>query len=135
MEQRPLIGVGVIIRKDGKVLFGKRKNAHSAGAWCGPGGHLEFSETVEECARRETMEEAGIVITNIQTAPYTEDFFPAEGKHYITIFVVADYASGEVRVCEPEKCERWDWFSWDNLPEPLALPVEQLLKKGYSPFV
>ncbi len=28
MEKRPGVGVGVIVAKDGKILLGKRKNAH-----------------------------------------------------------------------------------------------------------
>ena len=135
MAQRPLIGVGVIIRKGGKVLLGKRKNAHGAGMWCCPGGHLEFGKTVKECAERETTEEVGITITNIQPAPYTEDFFTAERAHYITIFVVCDYEAGEVTLREPDKCEGWGWFAWDSLPSPLCLPHANLLKKGYNPFM
>ena len=40
MENRPKIGVGIIVIKDGKILFGKRKNAHNEGSWSFPGGHL-----------------------------------------------------------------------------------------------
>ena len=29
-EARPLVGIGVVVVKDGKVLLGKRKNAHGA---------------------------------------------------------------------------------------------------------
>jgi 8-oxo-dGTP diphosphatase len=42
--KRPKVGVGVIIKKDGKVLMGKRKNAHGDGTWSFTGGHLEFGE-------------------------------------------------------------------------------------------
>lgn len=55
-EKRPKVGLGVCLLKDDKILFGKRKGAHGGGSWCFPGGHLEFNETWEECARRETEE-------------------------------------------------------------------------------
>ena len=58
-EHRPKVGIGVIIQKDGKLLMGQRRGAHGADTWCPPGGHLEFGETWESCARRETREEAG----------------------------------------------------------------------------
>ena len=66
MFTHPRVGVGVIIKKDGQVLVGKRKASHGAGCWHFPGGHLEFNETWEECARRETKEEVGIKIKNIK---------------------------------------------------------------------
>jgi len=134
MEDRPKIGVGVIVIKDGKVLLGKRKNAHGDGSWSFPGGHLEFNEEVEDCAIRETKEEAGISIKNIRNGFYTNDIFEKEKKHYITLFVIADYDSGNVNIKEPEKCERWEWFYWGKLPKPLFLPIENLLKQRFDPF-
>lgn len=51
-------GVGVLVVKDGKVLFGRRTGE---GTICGPGGHIEYGETPEQAAVRETKEEFGIV--------------------------------------------------------------------------
>jgi 8-oxo-dGTP diphosphatase len=48
--------------------------------------------------------------------------------------MVADYASGEVKLKEPEKCERWEWFSWGELPQPMFLPQQNMLKRGFDPF-
>jgi 8-oxo-dGTP diphosphatase len=136
MENRPKVGIGVFIIKDGKVLLGKRKNAHGAGAWAFPGGHLEFGESWEDCAKREISEEIGITIKNIRFGAVTNDIFEKEEKHYITIFLLADYDAGEVQILEPEKCEKWKWFEWkeSKLPTPLFIPIQNLLKQGYSPF-
>jgi 8-oxo-dGTP diphosphatase len=134
MEERPRIGIGVIVIKDNKVLLGKRKNAHGEGSWSFPGGHLEFNEEVEDCARREVEEETGLKIKNLKSGPFTNDIFEKERRHYVTLFVVSEYDSGELQNLEPDKCERWDWFGWDNLPEPLFVPFQNLLKQGYSPF-
>jgi len=134
MSDRPKVGIGVVIMKDNKALLGQRKNAHGEGAWCFPGGHLEYQETWEECAARETVEEAGITIKNVRFGTTTNDIFTKEQKHYITIFMLSDYDSGEVKVMEPDKCERWEWFEWDKLPRPLFLPNQNLLKRKYNPF-
>ncbi len=133
-ENRPKVGLAAIIIKDEKVLLGKRKNAHGSGSWCFPGGHLEFGESWEDCARRETMEETGIDIKNIRFATATNDIFSTEEKHYITIVMLADYDFGEVKIMEPEKCEHWTWFAWDELPAPLFIPTQNLLKANYNPF-
>lgn len=133
MEKRPKVGLGVIIIKDGKILMGKRKNAHGEGGWCYPGGHLEFGESWEQCARREVMEETSIKIKNIRFGTATNDIFRSDDKHYITICMVADYASGVVRLMEPDKCEKWEWFNWSKLPKPLFLPTINQLKEGFDP--
>ena len=88
MDKRPKVGVGVIIIKGNKVLLGKRKNSHGEGSWCFPGGHLEFNESLENCAKREVLEETGVKIKNIRFETITNDIFKDEGKHYITIFML-----------------------------------------------
>jgi len=134
MDKKPKVGVGVIIIKDNKVLLGKRKGSHGEGSWCFPGGHLEFNESLENCSKREVLEETGIKIKNIRFETITNDIFKEEGKHYITIFMLCEHDSGEVKVMEPEKCEKWDWFEWNNFPEPLFTPIQNLLKKDYNPL-
>ena len=63
----------------------------------------------------------------------TNDFFP-EGQHYVTLYLKAEHIKGNPRVREPEKCERWRWFTWGNLPQPLFLPVQNLVNQTYDPF-
>jgi 8-oxo-dGTP diphosphatase len=132
MRNRPRVGVAAIVIKDGAILLGKRKNAHGEGSWQFPGGHLEYGETIEGCARREVFEETGIEIGNLRLGPYTNDVFGNDRKHYITLFVVSEYESGELALREPDKCEEWGWFAWDSLPEPRFLPITNLLKLGFD---
>jgi 8-oxo-dGTP diphosphatase len=134
MDQGPKVGVGVFVLKDNKILFGKRKNAHGDGTWSLPGGHLEFNEKVEDCAVREVLEETSISIKNIRMGTFTNDIFEKEGKHYVTLFAISDFDSGEVKLMEPDKCEKWDWFEWDKLPSPLFIPIQNLLKQNFNPF-
>lgn len=132
MEKRPLIGVAVLVVKNNKVLLGKRKTAHGAGTWAFPGGHLEFNETIEDCARREVFEETGIHITNLRYAAYTNDIFDREEKHYVTLFVTAEHQSGMPVVKEPQKCEKWAWFEWPPQATPLFLPIHNLLEQDFK---
>ena len=128
MNKRPYVGVAVIIVRDRKVLLGKRKSGHGSGSWQFPGGHLEFKEDIKTCAIREVLEEAGICIKNIRIGTYTNDIFESENMHYVTLFVIAEYDTGEAEAREPDKCEQWGWFEPNCLPEPLFLPVQNLLK-------
>ena len=123
----------MIVLRDGLVLLGERIGAHGAGTWALPGGHLEFGESVEQCARREVLEETGLDVEPIGAGPYTSDVFSAEQRHYVTLFVLARGAHGEPQRREPHKCARWQWCRWSALPTPLFAPLQTLLASGYAP--
>lgn len=133
-KQRPGVGVGVIVIKDGKVLLLRRTSSHGEGTWCFPGGHLEFNESIENCAKRESLEESGVTIKNLRFVNITNDIFKEEKKHYITIFMVSDWESGEAKIMEPDKITDMGWFEWNDLPKPLFLPTQNLIGMGYNPF-
>ncbi len=117
-ENSAKVGVGVFIVKDGKVLLGKRKNAHGENEYGGPGGHLEYGETAEETALREIGEECGIKVKNLNML-CVSDLLTYYPKHYIDIGFSAEWESGEPQVLEPHKLESWNWYDIDNLPENL----------------
>lgn len=133
-NNRPKVGVGVIIKKDNKILIGMRKNTHGVDTWSFPGGHLEFNESIEDCARRETLEETGLSVGVFKKVTFTNDIFEKENKHYVSLFMITDWKDGEPEVKEPEKYEEWRWVEWNNLPKPLFLTIENLLKEGFDPF-
>lgn len=118
MEERPKVGIGVMIIKDSKVLLARRKGAHGAGEYAFPGGHLEFMESYIECARREVREEAGIEIKNIRFQ-FLANVKKYGGKHYVHIGLTADWKSGTPKVLEPDRSEEWEWFSFSRLPKPV----------------
>ena len=130
--QRPGVGVLVILKYNDKVLLGKRKGSHGHGEWSFPGGHLELNEEIEECGKRELLEETGINIikNSIIDNEYTNDFFINEKKHYITLY--QKYIIDELlipQLIEPDKCFEWGWFDIYNLPDPLFLCVKNYLVK------
>ena len=116
--QKPKVGVGVMIWKEGKVLLSKRKGSHGAGEYSFPGGHLEYMESFSDCALREIAEECGIEVTNIRFQ-YVANVTTYAPKHYTHIGLMADWKSGEPQILEPEKSELWGWYELDNLPQPL----------------
>ena len=80
---------------------------HEPGTWSLAGGHLEFDETFEQCAVRETKEETGLDIEDVRFLTALETFWDWQGKryHYVTIFMTAfakarqDEAEPELKVC------------------------------------
>ena len=76
-----LIGVAVIWDETGKILIDKRRSGGSFGGfWEFPGGKKEAGETIEDCIKREVLEELGIEV--------------ALEEHLITI----EYNYSEIRV-------------------------------------
>ncbi len=127
--KRVQVGVGVFIKRNGKILVGKRKGSHGAGTWALPGGHLEPGELFETCCKREVLEETGLIINNISPVVFTNDVFDNEGLHYITLFFKGEYESGEAIVAEPRHCEEWRWVSLDYIPQPIFLPLRNALEE------
>lgn len=127
-SDRPKIGFGVFVIKDGKFPMLLRKGSHAAGDWSLTGGHLELGESWEECAIRETLEELGVEIKNLKFISATNDIFD-ETKHYVTIFMAADWASGEAFIAEPDKASDLKFFTLETMPDNIMLPIKNLLKQ------
>lgn len=121
--QKPKVGIGAMVFKDGKVHLGKRKGSHGAGEYAWPGGHLEFMESIIDCAKREVLEETGMEIHNVKFLRLM-NFKTKEGKHYVDVAVTAEWVKNEPELKEPERCEGWDWYGLDNLPSPLFGTIE-----------
>jgi 8-oxo-dGTP diphosphatase len=125
------VGIGVFIFKDGKFAMLQRQGSHGAGTWSIPGGHLEFGESFEETAEREVKEETGLDIQNIRFGAVTNDHFDTENKHYVTVWMLSDWKSGELQLMEPDKSTAISWNTFDTLPSPLFLPWNQLLESEF----
>ena len=125
------VGVGVFVFKDGKFLMQRRMGSHGEGTWAPPGGHIEFGESFEDTARREVKEETDLEITNVRFGAVTNDHFESENKHYVTIWMLSDWKSGQERITEPHKCTAQAWHTFDDLPAPLFLTLENLFKTEF----
>lgn len=116
----PRVGLGIIIvNQEGKILVGKRKNS-LAPNYSIPGGHLELGETFEAGAIREIKEETDLDISAPKVIAVTNNLetFRGEGKHYVSVVLLATQYSGNLKNMEPEKCEGFMWVDPGELPEP-----------------
>lgn len=121
------VGVSVLVRRGNELLLEKRAHTHGAGTWGPPSGHIDFGETPEHTAQRETQEETGVEINNLVFLGVTNDVFDLEQKHYITLWFDATYVSGEAKLKAPKEESEVGWFHRDDLPQPLFLPLQHLL--------
>lgn len=118
------VGVGVALScPDGIVLL-KRKGSHGDGEWSFPGGHLEFGESVLDCAKREIKEELGVDMVRCERLNiFTEDLFP--NKQYITVYCYG-VTYQNPQIMEPDKASDIIFVkSFLGLPKPLFSGVEE----------
>ncbi|KAA8529224.1 hypothetical protein F0562_033977 [Nyssa sinensis] len=134
----PKVGVAVFLLKGKNVLLGRRLSSLGHNTFALPGGHLEFGESFEECAAREVKEETGLDIQKIEFLTVTNNVFSEEAKpvHIVAIFMRAVLADPHQlpQNIEPDKCDGWDWYEWNNLPKPLFGPLETMVQGGFNPF-
>ncbi len=121
-----------MVRGD-EILLIRRRGSHGHGTWSSPGGHLDFGETPVDCAVRETREETGITVRNPRFAGITNDLFADEGRHYVTLWVVAEYESGAAIVGDPDEMDAVQWCPADRLPANLFLSLENLVQGRTAP--
>ena len=127
-ESSAKVGVSVLVRRGDEILLEKRAHVHGKDTWGPPSGHIDFGETPEHTAQRETYEETGVTINNLVFLAVTNDVFDLEQKHYITLWFDATYETGEAQVKAPKEEAEVGWFKRDALPQPLFLPLQHLLE-------
>lgn len=135
MERKIGVGVGVLIlNSEGKILLGKRHDDYikasselkGAGKWTMPGGKLDFGESFEEAALRETEEETGLKLRKVEVIALNSD--QTDSAHYVTVGLLGSDFDNEPSVCEPDRIINWDWFEPNSLPTPMYEPSLKLLQ-------
>lgn len=128
----------IFITKNNQLLLGKRINTYGSGSWGLPGGHVEEGESMFACAKRELFEEVGIVSDDLRLINITEEPDITTSYYLHFNFLLKDFL-GEVKLMEPEKCEKWEYFAFDKLPFEIFLGHRRIIKyflsgKIYVPF-
>lgn len=99
----PLVGVGAVTIKNGKILLIKRAFEPGAGKWSIPGGLVEVGEKLSEACARETEEETGIQVEILELINVFDMIDKDEdGKvkyHYVLVDFLAKPVGGQEREC------------------------------------
>lgn len=103
-----------LVVKDGRILLGMKKRGFGAGRWNGFGGKVEAGETIEEGAKRETEEESGIVVDQMERVGIHEFEFTSRPGEILEAHVFRIDTWTE----DPRETEemRPQWFTLDAIP-------------------
>ena len=132
MNNQVRVWVWIYLIQDWKILMGLRKSKHGEWSYSPPWWHLEYNETIQECAIRELSEETGIDIDDVVHYGTTDDFFQDTWKHYITIHTCAKGNDFTPKVLEKDKCTWWKWMTWEEIKalwDKNFLSLQNFIKK------
>jgi mutator protein MutT len=101
----------VIVKNDDKVLILRRSSTYDrAGFWEIPGGHVQPGESVEEAAKREILEETGLVIDKL-TFHHSVSY---KVNNQDRLGVVFEAEPTNKRVLLSDEHDEFDWVDSSN---------------------
>jgi 8-oxo-dGTP diphosphatase len=120
--RNPLPAAGCLVDREGQVLLVQRKYAPQAGYWSLPAGFMEWDETPEQTAVRETEEETGLrvdVQRLLGVFPWYDDFLQGLAhENGLLVVYEATIIGGKLQAGDDAQAA--GWFSLDALPGQIA---------------
>jgi 8-oxo-dGTP diphosphatase len=108
---RPIVAVGAIVVKDGRVLLARRGKEPSYGLWSVPGGAVDLGEGLKPATRREIREECGIEVDLTDVIEIVERMVRDESGriqyHYVIVDYLARWTNGELAPSSEVLEARW----------------------------
>ncbi|MDD2822643.1 MAG: NUDIX hydrolase [Candidatus Daviesbacteria bacterium] len=123
---------------DGLFVLHKRSEncRDEIGTWDFGGGRLEFGEDPEVGVLREVLEEYGVEGEIIEQLPALSLIRENKGitTHWLSIPFLIKVDITKIKNGDPEKISEIEFFTLDNLPQPLHKGATHTLKKFEKHF-
>jgi colanic acid biosynthesis protein WcaH len=119
IDSAPLISIDIILKKDDKLLLGRRVNKPAKNYFFSPGGRIHKNETIKNALMRIAKKELNINLLNqpkfIGTYEhfYPDSIFKDISTHYINL--AYEYHINEPLNLPNEEHDEYKWFSINEL--------------------
>jgi 8-oxo-dGTP diphosphatase len=120
--------VHLFLIHDQNVLLLRRFNTgYEDGNYSVVAGHLDGDEEVKAAMIREAHEEAGIEL-RWEDLEVVGVMHRKSNDERVEFFLVAERWTGELRNCEPDRCDELAWYDMDRLPVNVLPYVRKALE-------
>ena len=122
------LAVNIAIMREERLLLTQREDFE---AWCLPGGHVDFGESLAQAAKREAEEEVGLTV-ELQGLIGVYSLLPARsaGINHLAVFA-ARPSGGSIRL-QADEVIAADYFAPDHLPQPLFWGHRQRILDAFA---
>ena len=121
VDSTPLVSIDILLKKDNKVLLGRRVNKPAQGYFFSIGGRINKNETIDNAMARVALNEINI---DLKSTPefigvfehfYDDSMYENVSTHYVNL--AYEYEVEEIPNLPTEQHSEYQWFSIDKLLE------------------
>ena len=121
VDSTPLVSIDILLKKDNKVLLGRRVNKPAQGYFFSIGGRINKNETIDNAMARVALNEINI---DLKSTPefigllehfYDDSMYENVSTHYVNL--AYEYEVEEILNLPTEQHSEYQWFSIDELLE------------------
>jgi 8-oxo-dGTP diphosphatase len=112
-----------------KVLLIRRKKDPFAGTWALPGGFVDQNEPLADAAKRETLEETGLAVDDLEQLYTAGDPGRDPRGWTVTVAYLVRVKPDELKPVAADDAEAVGWFPLDDLPE-MAFDHDMILARA-----
>jgi colanic acid biosynthesis protein WcaH len=121
IENTPLVSLDLVVKREGKILLGRRLNKPAKGYWFTIGGRIFKNEKLDDTIARITREELGTELDHIPKFIgvfehfYDDSIYEGVSTHYINL--VYEVEINDLSTLPREQHDSYRWFGVDELLE------------------
>lgn len=119
IDNTPLVSVDLIVKKEGKILLGRRVNKPAQNYWFTLGGRVLKNETIKDAITRISEMEMGVTVGNevkfigVFEHLYDEGNYDNSSTHYVNLAYEIEVV--DLENLPKEQHREYRWFSVEEL--------------------